>query len=137
MKERLLQARLQRREFIGFAAGAMAGPIPAFAQQPATPTIAVLMATAEDDPESKARLQAVRWATRVLVHRPHWAPAVRNAACANALAGNIAEARKFMTQLRLLDPASNVSNTLAKSLLRRPQDVERWIEGQRLAGLPE
>jgi len=81
--------------------------------------------------------EAVRWATRVLVHRPHWAPAVRNAACANALAGNIAEARKFMTQLRLLDPASNVSNTMAKTLLRRPQDVERWIEGQRLAGLPE
>ena len=58
MKERSLLVRLQRREFLGCAAGAMAGPTLAFAQQPATPTIAVLMATAEDDSESKARLQA-------------------------------------------------------------------------------
>src|SRR5450631_3984996 len=49
---------MQRREFISLVGGAVAWPTTAFAQQPTIPTIGVLMATAEDDPESKARFQA-------------------------------------------------------------------------------
>jgi putative ABC transport system substrate-binding protein len=59
---------VKRRQLLGILGGAVACPLVASAQQPAMPVIGVLMSTAADDPESKARnesflqgLQALGW----------------------------------------------------------------------------
>ena len=77
------------------------------------------------------------WATRALAHQPNHLSALRASAAANALAGNIDEARKLMAQLRELDPAQRISNYKDYVPYRRPQDHEKMVEGLRLAGLPE
>jgi TolB-like protein/class 3 adenylate cyclase len=66
------------------------------------------------------------------------APLCSIAAAGMALAGQPVEARKFVDELLKLDPSRRVSN-LAEVLgpYRRPDDVERYKEGLRLAGLPE
>jgi hypothetical protein len=59
------------------------------------------------------------------------------AAIANALAGNIEEARQFMAKHRQFVPAMRITDLSEHLPLRRPQDFERYVEGMRLAGLPE
>jgi TolB-like protein/class 3 adenylate cyclase/Tfp pilus assembly protein PilF len=58
-------------------------------------------------------------------------------AASAALAGRPAEARKAMARLRQLGPASRVSNLVDLFPMRRPEDVARWVDGLRRAGLPE
>ena len=79
--------------------------------------------------------EALNWASKVLRKEPNMAAAVAAAAMANALAGNIDEARKFMVRLRQLVPAAR--SIRMRKLFRRPEDVERADEAIRLAGLPE
>jgi hypothetical protein len=62
---------------------------------------------------------------------------MRASAAADALAGNLDEARTTMTRMRQLDPAMRLSSLRTYLPYRRPQDVDRLIEGLRLAGLPE
>jgi hypothetical protein len=58
------------------------------------------------------------------------------AAC-NALAGRLDQARKAMTRLRQIDPALRVSDLRRMFPFRRPEDIARYEEGLRKAGLPE
>ncbi len=62
---------------------------------------------------------------------------LRIAAASNALAGHMEEAKKVSTRLRQLDPTLRVSNL--KDVLGpfRPEDLARYEEGLRKAGLPE
>jgi TolB-like protein/class 3 adenylate cyclase len=80
---------------------------------------------------------AVSWATRATARRSDWPPSLRAAACANALHGNLENARQLMARYRELVPQSRLSNLGGLQPLQRPQDLERMIEGLRLAGLPE
>jgi hypothetical protein len=59
-------------------------------------------------------------------------------AIAYALSGRIVEAREAMTRLREIDPGLRLNN-LARVAppFRRPEDLARWTEGLRRAGLPE
>jgi hypothetical protein len=62
----------------------------------------------------------------------------RIAAACTALAGQIDEAKKFAGLLLQADPQRRVSNLV--DTLRpysRPEDIERYKKGLRLAGLPE
>jgi len=63
--------------------------------------------------------------------------ALRMAAMSYALAGRMLEAQKAMARLRQIDPALRVSNLKELTPLRRPEDVARYAEGMRKAGLPE
>ena len=81
--------------------------------------------------------EALKWTTKALARQSNWMPALRASAVANAFAGNIDEARKMVARIRQLDPAMGVSNFTDFTRFRRPEDVARWIEGLRLAGLPE
>jgi TolB-like protein len=81
---------------------------------------------------------AVSWARKASHDQPNWATALRVAAVAYALSDRIVEAREAMARLREIDPALRLSN-LEKVAppFRRPEDLARYEEGLRKAGLPE
>jgi len=58
-------------------------------------------------------------------------------AAANALAGNIDEARRVMGRILQTDSVLRLSNFRTYTSVRRPADIETMLEGLRLAGLPE
>ncbi len=84
---------------------------------------------------------AASWVEATLRERPSYLPALRLAAASNALAGRHEQAQKFMARLRQLDPALRISNFVAGSrgplMPLRPEDLARYEEGLRKAGLPE
>jgi adenylate cyclase len=69
---------------------------------------------------------------------PYYLDAWHIAAGSHALAGRLEQAQKALARLRQLDPALRVSN-LREMIgpYRRPEDVARYEEGLRKAGLPE
>ena len=81
--------------------------------------------------------EALASATRVLARQPNSGSTIRQSIVANALAGNIDEARRVMTRMRSIYPALRLSNLRDLLPFRRTQDYERYVEGLRLAGLPE
>ena len=82
--------------------------------------------------------EAVSWARKASHEQPDAATTRRLATVAYALSDRIVEARKAMTQLREIDPGLRLSNLARLSLpFRRPEDLARWTEGLRKAGLPE
>lgn len=80
--------------------------------------------------------EALSWATKGLARKNNH-HTIMFAVVANALVGNIEEARKILAQFRTLVPWMRISHFEDTFTLRRPQDMARWIEGFRLAGLPE
>jgi adenylate cyclase len=82
--------------------------------------------------------EASSWATRALAHQSNFVPAMRVATAAYALAGNIGEAQRILGQMLQLDPGLTQSSYRAtRTFFRRTQDINRFVEGFRLAGLPE
>jgi TolB-like protein/Tfp pilus assembly protein PilF len=81
--------------------------------------------------------EALSWAAMALREWPDYQTALRIAAASNALAGRLEEARNVLERLQKLDPKLRISN-LEDELgpYHRPQDVVRYIEGLRSAGLP-
>jgi TolB-like protein len=58
-------------------------------------------------------------------------------AASHALAGRLGDAQKAMERLQTLDPSLNLANLKDWLPIRRPEDLARFSEGLRLAGLPE
>jgi TolB-like protein len=81
--------------------------------------------------------EALNWATRVLHKDPNMPVAWGVAAVANALAGDVDEARRQMTRMRELAPWANTTRVGGFFHLRRPEDLKRMIDAMRLAGLPD
>jgi TolB-like protein len=65
------------------------------------------------------------------------AGSARAAAASYALAGRLDEAHKAMARLRQIDPTFRVSDLKHMLPFRRPEDLARYEEGLRKAGLPE
>jgi TolB-like protein/Tfp pilus assembly protein PilF len=83
-------------------------------------------------------VEAVLWAGMALRERPDNQGVLRIAAVSNALAEHLDEAQRACTRLRQLNPGLRVSNfTETVGPYRRPQDLARYAEGLRKAGLPE
>jgi TolB-like protein/class 3 adenylate cyclase len=82
--------------------------------------------------------EAASWAAMALQDNPDYQPGLRTAAASNAMAGRPEQAHKAMARLRQLNPALRVS-TLKDVLppYRRAEDLSRYEEGLRRAGLPE
>ncbi|MBR1280207.1 adenylate/guanylate cyclase domain-containing protein [Bradyrhizobium sp. AUGA SZCCT0283] len=82
--------------------------------------------------------EAASWTAMALQDNPDFQPGLRIAAASNAMAGRPEQAHKAMARLRQLNPALRVS-TLKDVLgpYRRAEDLSRYEEGLRQAGLPE
>ena len=81
--------------------------------------------------------QAAMWAARALQERPNIGIALRIAAVCFAVGGRLGEAKKAVAQLRELAPGFRIAHTRTMFPLRRPEDLAKYIEGLRLAGVPE
>ena len=81
--------------------------------------------------------QASSWAERAVRDNPRHLMPPTTAAASNALAGRITEAKRAVTRILEIDPTMRLSNLPDFIPLRRPEDLERFTEGLRKAGLPE
>jgi TolB-like protein/Tfp pilus assembly protein PilF len=81
--------------------------------------------------------EASSWAEMALGEQPIYVTALLAAAASHALAGRLKQAQKAIERLHLTDPTLTVSNLGDRLPLRRQEDIARWAEGLRLAGLPE
>ena len=80
--------------------------------------------------------EASSWAEKAVREQPS-AQAFRVAAASNALAEHIEDAKTVGTRLRQLDPTLRVSNLRDVLGPFRPEDLAKYEEGLRKAGLPE
>jgi len=81
---------------------------------------------------------AASWAAMALQDNPDFQPALRMDAASNAMAGRLEQAHQAAVRLLQLNPVLRVSSL--KDLLgpyRRAEDLSRYAEGLRRAGLPE
>ena len=81
--------------------------------------------------------EAASWAQKALQERPRYLSALRVAAASAALAGRLDEAHLVAERLRQLDPSLRVSNLKDRLPFRRHEDLARFEDGLRRAGLPE
>ena len=82
--------------------------------------------------------QAASWAEKALRGGARNPSALRAAAASFALAGRVEEARKVAARFLEVFPEARISRALAPFYyLRRPEDLARYVEGLRLAGLAE
>jgi hypothetical protein len=59
------------------------------------------------------------------------------AAIANALNGDVQEAQRVTRRMQELGLPQRISDLRDRIPYRRPEDIARFLEGMRLAGLPE
>jgi TolB-like protein/class 3 adenylate cyclase len=81
---------------------------------------------------------AASWAATALQDNPDFQPALRMDAASNAMAGRLEQAHQAVIRLVQLNPLLRVSSL--KDVLgpyRRAEDLSRYEEGMRQAGLPE
>jgi tetratricopeptide (TPR) repeat protein len=81
--------------------------------------------------------EAVEWAAKASREQPNFSGAIRNMAASNALSGRPKEAKEALARVRRLDPGLRLSNLKDRVGPYRPEDLARFTEGMRLAGLPE
>ena len=82
--------------------------------------------------------EAASWAATALQDNPDYQPGLRIAAASNAMAGRPEQAHQAVARVRQLNPTLRVS-TLKNVVgpFRRAEDLSRFEEGLRRAGLPE
>ncbi len=80
---------------------------------------------------------ASAWAESAVGNLPSFLAAVSLEAASHALAGRMDKAKQAMKRLRTLDPSLRVSNLKDWLPIHRPEDLARFADGLRLAGLPE
>lgn len=80
---------------------------------------------------------SVSWAEKAQGNLPSLLVAAALIAASHALSGRTDKAGQAMERVRRLDPTLRVSSLRAWLPIQRPEDVARFAEGLRLAGLPE
>lgn len=80
---------------------------------------------------------AADWAEKALRNLPCLLASVALIAASHALSGRMDKAKQAMQRLHELDPSLRVSNLKDWLPIQRSEDLARFAEGLRLAGLPE
>ncbi|WP_312016997.1 adenylate/guanylate cyclase domain-containing protein [Bradyrhizobium jicamae] len=81
--------------------------------------------------------EASSWAEKGLREQANWAGAARVAAASHALAGRLDQAKRAMSRHRQIFPGLRVGEIKQMFPFRRAEDLARYQEGLRKAGLPE
>lgn len=81
--------------------------------------------------------EAVSWVSMALRQRPNSLSALRVAIAAHALAGNLDMAKQLVARYRELDSGARLAKMREWWWFRRDEDVEKYLMGFRLAGMPE
>jgi TolB-like protein len=81
--------------------------------------------------------EASFWAQKALHEQANFPAANRILAASKALAGQLGEAQQALARVQQLDPLLRISNLSEVLPLRRPEDLARFTEGLRKAGLQE
>jgi TolB-like protein/class 3 adenylate cyclase/tetratricopeptide (TPR) repeat protein len=81
--------------------------------------------------------ESVLWAERASREDPNFLPAIRIIATSAGNSGQLERAQKAAKRMLEIDPAFRVSRLTDHVPLRRPEDLARYAEGLRRAGLPE
>jgi TolB-like protein len=81
--------------------------------------------------------EACMWGEKSLQGAPNYTPGYCIAAASNALVGRIEKAQKIAARFRQLHPGFRVSSMKDYLPLRRPEDLARYEDGLRKAGLLE
>jgi adenylate cyclase len=81
--------------------------------------------------------EALSVAEMALRQNPFFSPATRIALASAALLNRSELAKKYLAQLKMLDPTLSISNLNTRIGVRRAQDIARFTESLRKAGLPE
>lgn len=80
--------------------------------------------------------EASAWSEKALRGHADYLPAMRMAAASHACAGRLAEAQKTMARIRQIDPELRASRLTDVVPFRGPQEIARYVDGLRRAGLP-
>ncbi|MDR0210494.1 MAG: winged helix-turn-helix domain-containing protein [Pseudomonas putida] len=80
---------------------------------------------------------ALGWAEKALGNLPSLLAGVVLVAACQALSGRLDEARQTMVRLRQLDPTLRATRLREWLPIYRDEDLQRLVEGLRLAGLPD
>jgi TolB-like protein/class 3 adenylate cyclase/Tfp pilus assembly protein PilF len=81
--------------------------------------------------------EALSWSSMALRQRPNSLSALRVSIAANALAGHVETARQLLARYRELDPDARLTKMREWWWFRREEDVEKYLEGFRRAGMSE
>ncbi len=81
--------------------------------------------------------ESVAWAERATREAPTYSSAVRTMVASQALAGRIEEAKKTARRLGEIDPTFRIADLIDRAPIRSPEDLARYADGLRKAGLPE
>jgi len=81
--------------------------------------------------------ESVLWAEKASREDPNFLPAIRIIATSAGNSGQLERARKAAKRMLEIDPTFRVSELSDHVPMRRPEDLARYAEGLRRAGLPE
>jgi adenylate cyclase len=81
--------------------------------------------------------EAASWAEMAMREKPNFVRPFCVAAASYALAGQDENARAAIARVRQIDPDLRLSGARELFPMKRPEDRSKWVNGLRLAGLPE
>jgi len=76
-------------------------------------------------------------AQAALLEQPDYLNALKVMAASCALSNHLDEAREVMARVRALDPSARISNVMEYYPFRKAEQLAKYAEASRLAGLPE